>query len=106
VLDEHQAVTRFLDPDNGEPVIDVMRPVDLYQHSFDEAVRTELGHDVPSLEVAIASKFRALVSRNRKSNTSTRPISFRWSNGRATGSIAVAYNSSVRPSTRTAAASF
>ncbi|HEV3343965.1 MAG TPA: hypothetical protein VG125_26560 [Pirellulales bacterium] len=65
VLDEQQAVTRFLDPANGEPVIDVMRPVDLYQHAFDNAVQTELGYQVPTLEMAIASKFRALVSRNR-----------------------------------------
>ncbi|HWB11401.1 MAG TPA: hypothetical protein VG826_19380 [Pirellulales bacterium] len=65
MVDEHEAVTRFLDPANGEPVIDVMRPVDLYQHSFDNAVQTELGHRVPTLEMAIASKFRALVSRNR-----------------------------------------
>jgi hypothetical protein len=65
VLDEHEAVTRFLDPASGEPVLDVMRPVDLYQHTFDDAIQTELGHRVPSLEMAIASKFRALVSRNR-----------------------------------------
>ncbi|HET6878928.1 MAG TPA: hypothetical protein VFI31_02160 [Pirellulales bacterium] len=65
VVDEQSVVTRFLDPATGEPVVDLMRPVDLYQHAFDNAVKTELGHRVPNLELAIASKFRALVSRNR-----------------------------------------
>lgn len=65
VLDEHELVTRFLDTATAEPLIDLMRPVDLYQHAFDNAVRTELGHHVPNLELAIASKFRALVSRDR-----------------------------------------
>lgn len=65
VLDEHTLVTRFLDAANAEPLIDLMRPVDLYRHAFDNAVRLESGHHVPNLELAIASKFRALTSRNR-----------------------------------------
>jgi hypothetical protein len=65
VRDDHAIVTRFLDPATGEPVIDLMRPVDLYEHAFENVVQTELGHCVPNVELAIASKFRALVSRNR-----------------------------------------
>lgn len=65
VKDEHAVVTRFLDPRTGEPAIDLMRPVDLYEQAFDNAVQTELGHFVPNVELAIASEFRALVSRNR-----------------------------------------
>lgn len=65
VLDAHTLVTRFLDAATAEPVIDLMRPVDLYQHAFENAVQTQWGYLVPNLELAIASKFRALVSRNR-----------------------------------------
>lgn len=65
VVDKHDLVTRFLDPLSGEPIVDLMRPVDLYEHVFDNCTQTDLGHLVPNLELAIASKFRALVSRNR-----------------------------------------
>lgn len=65
IVDKHDVVTRFLDPLSGEPIVDLMRPVDLYEHAFENSVQTELGHLVPNLELAITSKFRALVSRNR-----------------------------------------
>lgn len=64
-VDEHAVVTRFVDHTSGEVVVDLMRPVNLYQHVFDNAVQVGDGHDVPNLEMAIASKFSALVSRNR-----------------------------------------
>lgn len=65
VVDEHAVVSRLLDPQTREPVIDLMRPVNLFARVFDNAVLTDAGHHVPSAEMAIASKFSALVSRNR-----------------------------------------
>jgi hypothetical protein len=65
ILDEHAVVSRLLDPQTGEPLIDLMRPVNLFAHVFDNSVLTDAGHQVPNVEMAIASKFSALVSRNR-----------------------------------------
>lgn len=65
-IDEQVVVTRFLDPASREPVIDVLRPVGLYDHVFDNAIEAAGGHRVPNVEMAIASKFNALVSRNRE----------------------------------------
>lgn len=65
-IDEQVVVTRFLDPVSREPVIDVLRPVGLYEHVFDNAIQATGGHQVPNVEMAIASKFNALVSRNRE----------------------------------------
>jgi hypothetical protein len=65
VVDEQTVVTRLLDPESGEPVVDLMRPVNLFAHVFDNSMLTDAGHHVPSAEMAIASKFSALVSRNR-----------------------------------------
>jgi len=59
-------VTRFLNPDNGDPVIDVMKPHDLYAEAFKNTVRVADSHEVPNLELALAAKFAALVSRNRE----------------------------------------
>lgn len=63
---ELPVVTRFLDPANHEPVIDVMRPNDLYREAFKNCVRVGKTHDVPNLEFALAAKFAAMVSRNRE----------------------------------------
>lgn len=65
-IDEQVVVTRFLDPVSREPVIDVLRPVGLYERVFDNALQAAGGHQVPNVEMAIASKFNALVSRNRE----------------------------------------
>lgn len=65
VVREFPVVTRFLDPANQEPVIDVMRPVDVYVEAFKNTVRVGQTHDVPNLEFALAAKFAAMVSRNR-----------------------------------------
>ncbi|HUY36087.1 MAG TPA: hypothetical protein VMV69_25330 [Pirellulales bacterium] len=62
---DHVVVTRFLDPKDGDPVIDVMKPRDLYAEAFKNTIRVGDSHDVPNLELALASKFAALVSRNR-----------------------------------------
>lgn len=65
-IDEQIVVTRFLDPASREPVIDVLRPVGLYEHVFENSVAAAGGRQVPNVEMAIASKFNAMVSRNRK----------------------------------------
>lgn len=62
---EFPVVTRFLDPANQEPVIDLMRPNDVYAEAFKNCVRIGKTHDVPNLEFALAAKFAAMVSRNR-----------------------------------------
>lgn len=66
VKKEFPVVTRFLDPANHEPVIDVMRPNDVYAEAFKNCVRIGKTHDVPNLELALAAKFSAMVSRNRE----------------------------------------
>ncbi len=62
---DNPVVTRFIDPDGGDAVIDVMRPNDLYAEAFKNTVRVGGTHEVPNLELALAAKFAALVSRNR-----------------------------------------
>jgi hypothetical protein len=63
---ELPAVTRFLDPLDGKPVIDLMKPQeDLYREVFKDPVPVGKTHHVPNLEVAIASKYAAMVSANR-----------------------------------------
>jgi hypothetical protein len=60
------AVTRFLDPLDGKPVIDLMKPEDeLYREVFKDPVPVGKTHHVPNLEAAIASKYAAMISPNR-----------------------------------------
>ncbi|HQU42703.1 MAG TPA: hypothetical protein PK867_07815, partial [Pirellulales bacterium] len=66
VIREFPVVTRFLDPANKEPVIDVMRPNGVYCEAFKNCVRVGDTYDVPSLELALASRFAAMTSRNRQ----------------------------------------
>lgn len=66
LVKEYPVVTRFLDPANNEPVVDLMRPNDVYREAFKNCVRVGTTHNVPNLELALAAKFAALVSRNRK----------------------------------------
>jgi len=59
-------VTRFLDPLDEQVVIDLMKPEeDLYAEAFRSAVAVGKSHRIPSLEVALACKYAALVSENR-----------------------------------------
>jgi hypothetical protein len=68
VLQDSPAVTRFLDPADRKPVIDLMRPAeDLYREVFQAPVRVGRTHFVPPLEVALACKYAALLSPNRAS---------------------------------------
>ncbi len=60
------AVTRFLDPLDGKPVIDLMKPEeDLYQEVFKNPVKGGKTHWVPNLEIAIACKYGAMISPHR-----------------------------------------
>jgi hypothetical protein len=60
------AVTRFLDPLDGKPVIDLMKPEeDLYQEVFKNPVKVGKTHYVPNLEIAIACKYAAMISPHR-----------------------------------------
>ncbi len=60
------AVTRFLDPLDGKPVIDLMKPEeDFYREVFKNPVRVGKTHLIPNLEAALASKYSAMVSPHR-----------------------------------------
>jgi len=60
------AVTRFVDPLDGKPVIDLMKPEDeFYREVFKDPVRVGKTHLIPNLEAALASKYAAMVSPHR-----------------------------------------
>lgn len=61
----HEVVTRFIDPAVNEAVIDLMRPVDLYSIAFDHTITTSDSLRIPVLEMALAAKFGAMISRTR-----------------------------------------
>jgi hypothetical protein len=59
-------LTRFIDPATGKPVIDVMKPTQaVYRIVFRHTLRVGDTHFIPGLEMALASKFAAMVSPNR-----------------------------------------
>jgi Nucleotidyl transferase AbiEii toxin, Type IV TA system len=68
-IEEHEVVTRFRDRESQQVQIDVMRPnQSLYRHAFKHTRRVQSGDQVyqlPSLELALAMKFAAMVSPNR-----------------------------------------
>lgn len=69
LIQELPAVTRFLDPLDQKPVIDLMKPEeDLYQEAFNNPVRVGKSHHVPNLEMALASKYAAMRSEHRDSD--------------------------------------
>jgi hypothetical protein len=60
-------VTRFVDPATGKQVIDVMKPAQpVYQMVFRHTLSVGDTHRIPDLEMALASKFAAMVSPNRE----------------------------------------
>jgi hypothetical protein len=60
------AVTRFIDPTTGKSVIDLMKPYEpLYQQTFKNCVAVGQAYVIPSLEMALASKYAAMISPNR-----------------------------------------
>jgi hypothetical protein len=65
-IEDTPVVTRFIDPVNSKPVIDVMKPTQaVYQIVFRHALRVGDTHFIPELEMALAAKFAAMVSPNR-----------------------------------------
>ena len=66
VIERTAVVTRFLDPGNNEPVIDVMQPAGVLRHAFRNSVQVGDTYCVPNLELALAVKFAAIVSPDRE----------------------------------------
>ncbi len=63
---DYPVVTRFLDPRNARPVINVMKPASAsLQAAFKNSVPVGKSHRIPNLEMALVSKFAAMVSPNR-----------------------------------------
>jgi hypothetical protein len=60
-------VARFTDPTTGQVVLDVMKPTQkVYQMVFRHSVPVGATHAIPSLEMALISKFAALTSPHRE----------------------------------------
>jgi hypothetical protein len=67
LVEDYPAVTRFLDPADREAVIDLMKPVEeLHQEALKTAAPVGKTHRIPTLETAVACKFAAMSSPNRK----------------------------------------
>ena len=59
-------VVRFVDPKKKESLIDVMKPVQtVFQMAFKHTVAIGETHRIPSLEMALVSKFAAMISPHR-----------------------------------------
>ncbi len=66
LVQDTPVVTRFIDPATDKPVIDVMKPTQqVYQVVFRYTIPVGKTHRIPDLEMALASKFAAMVSPNR-----------------------------------------
>lgn len=67
--EDHEVVTRLRDPANGKVVIDVMKANQpLYRDALKHTRRVAAGdqnYEIPSLELALAMKFAALISLTR-----------------------------------------
>jgi hypothetical protein len=62
-------VMRFVDPATSLPVIDLMKPTQrIYQVVFRHTLPVGETHRIPNLEMALISKFAAMVSPNRRQN--------------------------------------
>jgi hypothetical protein len=65
-VNDTPVVTRFTDPATRKVVIDVMKPtLPVYQIVFRYTIPVGDTHRIPDLEMALASKFAAMVSPNR-----------------------------------------
>ena len=65
-LEDFPVVSRFIDPKTKKPLIDVMRPNNQsLQAAFKYSVPVGKSHLIPDLEMAIVSKFAAMVCPNR-----------------------------------------
>jgi hypothetical protein len=67
LVEDFPVVTRFRDPVNSKPVIDLMKPLnDALQAVFKNSVAVGRSHRIPNLEMALVSKFAAMVSPYRE----------------------------------------
>ena len=66
-FEDYAVVARFRDPASGRSVIDVMKPTqDVYRLALRHTIPVGATHDIPDLEMALASKFAAMVSPRRE----------------------------------------
>ena len=66
IVEDYPAVTRFLDPADRQPVIDLMKPMEkIHRSVLKDAKLVGVSHRFPSLEMALACKFAAMTSPNR-----------------------------------------
>ena len=67
IVEDGVVVTRFRDPDLNQVVIDPMKPKHaIHQAVFDKTIAVGTTHRIPCLEMAMATKFSAMVSRHRQ----------------------------------------
>lgn len=65
-VEEHEVVTRFIDTAVGEPVIDLIKPVEpVHQAVFKHTVAVGTTHVVPDLEMILVCKYAAMISPTR-----------------------------------------
>lgn len=63
---DHAVVTRFNDPTTKKSVIDLMKPANATLSAvFENSVKVGRSHRIPDLEMALVSKFAAMVSPHR-----------------------------------------
>jgi hypothetical protein len=66
-INDTPVVTRFVDPATAKVVLDVMKPTQgVLQVIFRHTLPVGQTHRIPDLEMALASKFAAMVSANRR----------------------------------------
>jgi hypothetical protein len=67
VIENVTAVTRFIDPRIGKSVIDLIKPTQaIYRMVFKNTIRVRATHEVPDLEMALVSKYAAMISPNQE----------------------------------------
>jgi hypothetical protein len=65
-MEDYPVVTRFIDLENEKSVIDLMKPLDdLCRAVFRNTVAVGKSHKIPGLEMALITKFAAMVSPRR-----------------------------------------
>jgi len=65
-VDDTRIVTRFLDASSGTSIIDLMKPSNtLFKVAFQYSIAVGDTHRVPELELALVTKYAAMVSPNR-----------------------------------------
>jgi len=69
VVRDFPVVVRFVDPITDKGVLDLMKPTQtVFQLVFRQTLPVGNTHEIPNLEMALASKFAAMVSPNRRAD--------------------------------------